>query len=865
MEVGCQWGVAPTSKVLLLFMNLPQIPSYEFEALIGEGGAGASYRCRYQGQSVRVVKVFNGMAVNHSLINHALTAVGSAVPHPNLVPVHAFNLQQAPYYYITDFYAGPNGEPSTVDHVAGHLPPPVAWRLVEQLVNSLSFLHRLDVLHTCVKPGNIFVEFKDGEVQNIRLGDFGQGLVPGIHYFEIGDTCYFAAPEQLRDRDFSHGKGKRWDVYAFGVVAYYILNGKLPRLEERYRDYLRKRKNPRHPTAALQQDDPIDFSLILFEEPEITWPKRPRNEYEEQLRNVIDQCLSLSPDDRPADLREVARTFETIRHTADIELLKRQHHAQLRGKSIKVRTLLGTTGIFLLTSFLLLGAALMGFTKVATEADKVVKAEQRRKSDLLKQKSLFDSKVSQEEALRMAAQSETNVRRAEATKARAFLFDSQAQADRFFSAILRSDEIDFPGFQEMRRENLEAAADYFTKFLSTYGKDRDFARQLCRADLFLGEIRRSQGRHAEALTHLSKARDGLQKLEITADFRPEFLRECAHIERSVHEIELARGNFAASDEALARSKAFFEELGKSGPGTEAGVELAKNQLAATRLLLERGKYGDAEAGFQKLIDQLTPLLAANPADARVKSDLGECYVRMATLVRRRADTKTALELVRNASRLFAELIEANGEIESYQYLLAVALNQQGEITGEVPVLRDAITLLDRVTRLQPELPLYRYELANSYGRLAEVLRREGQTDQALPLNEMALKLLKELLGKDPFAPLYRFATARQNIALAQALLDSSKDKEAANRFEESISALDKLVKEDPEQAEYLLLLAQAQGYAGLAHQHLNDKNDAMNLYEAAKASWTTFLVRFPNHAEATETVAWLNERLERQL
>ncbi len=846
-------------------MNLPQIPSYEFETLIGEGGAGASYRCRYRGNSTRVVKVFNGMAVNHSLLNHALTSVGASVPHPNLVPVHAFNLQQAPYYYITDYYQGPDGDPATLDQVAGQLPPPVAWRLVEQLVNALSFLHRLDIIHTCVKPGNIFVEYKDRDIQNVRLGDFAQGLVPGIHYFEIGDTCYFAAPEQLRDRDFSHGKGKRWDVYAFGVVAYYILNGKLPRLDDRHRDYLRRRNNPRHPTAALQQDDPIDFSLLLYEEPDISWPKRPRNEYEEQLRNVIEQCLSLSPDDRPADLREVARTFETIRYTADIELLKRQHHAQLHGKSIKVRTLLGTTGIFLLTSLLLLGAALMGFTNVATEANKVVKAEQKRQSDLAKLKSISDAKVAQEESLRLAAQSETNVRRTEATKAKAFLFESQEQADRFFSAILRADEIDFPGFQEMRRANLESAAAYFSKFVSVYGKDPEFARQLCRADLFLGEIRRSQGRSEEALKHLVKARDAMKTLEVPADTRTEFLRECGLIERSVHEIELARGNFAIADEALVRSNAFFEELAKANPASGADAELAKNRLAAARLLLGRGSYEAAETAFQKLVEQLSTLSAAKPEDSWTKEQLGECYVRLASLVRRHANDKSALELVRNAARIFAELIEGNGEIESYQYLLAVALNQQGEITSELPVLRDATTLLDRVVRLQPDSTTYRYELGYSYGRLAEILRREGQTDQALPLNEMALKLFKELLGKDPFAPAYRHAIARQNIAMAQALLDSSRPRDAAERFEESISVLEKLVTEDPDHAEYLLLLAQAQGHAGLARQNLDDKTKAISFYQAAKSSWTTFLGRFPNHPEATETVAWLNERLERKL
>jgi serine/threonine protein kinase/tetratricopeptide (TPR) repeat protein len=846
-------------------MNLPQIPSHEFEELIGEGGAGSTFRCRFHGGARRAVKVFNGMAVNQSLLNHALSTVGASDPHPNLAPVHAFNLGHPPFYYITDFYGDAQNRPATLDQVAGKLPPPAAWRLVEQLIDALAYLHRQDVIHSCVKPGNIFLETGEGGQLNLRLADFGQGLVSGIHYFEIGDTCYFGAPEQLRDRDFSHGKGKRWDVYSFGVVAYFLLNGHLPRLDSRYRDYLRRKRNPRHPTAALQQDDPVDFSVAVFEEPDITWPKRPRNDYEAQLRAVIGQCLSLSESDRPVDLREVAKTFETIRHEADIALLKRQHAAQLRGKQIKVRTLLGTTGIFLLTSLLLLGAALMGFTKVATEANKVVKAEQKRQSDLRKQETIFNAKVRQEQELRVAAQSETSVRRAQATDARAFLFESQRQADRFFSAILRADEVDFPGFQDLRRENLEQASGYFGKFLQAYGKDPEFAREICRADLFLGEIRKAQGRFPEALVHFAKARDAMSGLDLPAAERPAWLRELALLERSVHEIELFRSQFAAADEALERSSARFTELLALDAASGAERELIANRMAAARLLQDRGRHPEAEAALRELGDAIAAFVADRPDDSDSQALLGEVYQRLAAAVRRHGDAKAALEFQRQAARIFATLIEANGEIEAYQYRLAMALNQQGELSGEIQPLQDAIRLLDRVVRLQPDSPLYRFELASSHGRLAEILRREGQHDQALPLNETALGLLAELLAKDPDSRAYRFALARQNVALAMSWLDTGKDKESAARFEETIGSLERLVAEDPEHAEYLLLLAQAQSHAGLARQHLEDRPRALAHYQTAKASWTAVLERFPDHAEAVETVAWLDERLERKL
>lgn len=844
-------------------MNFPNIPGYEFETLLGEGCCGAAYRCRYEGGGYRTVKILNGMAVNPGLLNHALTTVTRLPQHPNLAPLHTYNLGQAPYYLVTDYFAAPHSaEPATLRRVAGKLRPNQAWNLIEQLCGAIAFLHKYDVVHTAIKPGNLFVVEEGDKSLRLRLADVGQGLVAGLHYFELKDSGFFASPEQLADGDFSHGKGKRWDVYSFGVVSYFLLTGHLPRLQLRYTAHLQGAG--KRATSALRREDPREYFHAIQQEARYQWPSTPKNDYESKLRSVVDRCLRLDPGERPVDLREVARDFETIRHNADLELLAKQHRAQLRGQTIRIRTLLGTTGIFLISSVLLLIAAVIGFSRHMSAVAEISEAEKRRVADLSKQRTLFDEKVRLEVQLRQAAQKESASATDLAATLRNELKNTKTYTDRFFASLLSLKDFDAPGFQDTRRKELAQAVEYYESFRNQYQRRPEFAPEVARAHEFLGEVKLAQGRISEAAADLTLARDFLERLIKSPNPDPGLLRQTALAERTLAEVEQLRGEGGRMRENLERSSQLFQEVAIRGGQPQAiALELLTNNYGLAQLDLLEGKYEVARTSLDAVVAKVASLREKEPGDNAAKSLHAKALTASGTLARRQKQEEQAKKLFRAAATLFAELIQAEANVEDHQYYLAMCLNHTGELEGNGAVLLDAHKLLDRIVRLNPSDHRYRFELARSYGRLASIQRQEAQADQAEQLNTRAVSLLTELAKEEPGVRSYQYYLGIQYLEMARLYGDAQKYQEAATRVDQALTAFQDLVAKEKDNDEYLTTLAKALGHAGFVRKSLGDKDLAKSHFSAARDAWKQLLQHVPEDREAAAGLAWIEDQLSR--
>jgi len=844
-------------------MNLPQIPGYQFEELVGEGGCGAVFRCTFEDGSTRMVKVLNGLAINHGLLSHALTSVVNLPQHPNLEPIHAFNLAQTPYFYATDYYAfeGTN-TPSTLEYLLGRLKSKVAWRLIEQLVSGLAFLHQHEVIHASVKPGNIFVSHDaNKDSYQLFLGDFGQGLVTGLHYFEMGSTGYYASPEQLANGDFTHGKGKRWDVYSFGVVAFQLLTGCLPRMDQRFRQYLDEREQQsRDETAVLRQEDPRTFYDLIHQEEEVVWPIPPKNEYEAQLRAVVERCLNLDPAKRPVDAREIARGFEKIRYEADTASLENRFKAQLRGKNIRIKVLLGTTGIFVLASLLLLGSALLGFSFYGTAMEEVRRGEQAKKDALKKQEEAFREKVATEENLRIEAQEGAAMDERLAAQARNFLKYSQSNADTFFEMILSAGDVDLPGFQSDRREALEKAALHYQAFINDYGGDEEFRRSLAKAHRYLGQIRKSQGRLSGAVVELLAARDILDEINTTGRDL-DLVRQAGTIERSVAEIEIMRGDLEGAQLALNQSSQRFQTLQGVALSDRNLFDLTQNVYLTAQIKLSAEDYDGASTDLGKVSDVMLELRERDPSSEQYKYLLARTFSDIGFVFLQKDNMDGARQMHQKAAELFAELIQQNPQVEDYQYHLALCLNQQGELESNRDKILDAVKWLQRIVALRPSDHRYRFQLAYGFGRLAEIQRDEGQPEDAIKLNALAIELLDELISQEPDVARYKLALATQNSEIAQLKSDLEKYNEASEHLAQSVKLLDSLQNEEPSNPDYLREVAKTWGTYGFVTRKLGDASKAKTQTQAAIDAWNKLLQVSPEDAEAKGTLDWLNNQL----
>jgi serine/threonine-protein kinase len=154
-----------------------------------------------------------------------------------------------------------------------------------QVAEALDSLNTLGLVHCDLKPNNILINSQG----MAKVIDFGQTCPVGTVKKRIQGTPDFISPEQVKCEPVSI----RTDVFNFGATLYWALAGRsLPTLFT-----IKKSEN------SFLFDD-------IMATPASLNPRVP-----ESLSNLVMECVKTNPAKRPADLKEVGRRLEIIRHS----------------------------------------------------------------------------------------------------------------------------------------------------------------------------------------------------------------------------------------------------------------------------------------------------------------------------------------------------------------------------------------------------------------------------------------------------------------------------------------------------------------------------------------------------------------------
>ena len=191
----------------------------------------------------------------------------SSLRHPNIISVidYGFDEQNNPFFtmeYLPDA--------RTLNEFAVFASFDEQVRVLCDVLQALTYLHRRGIIHRDIKPGNILID----DNEQVKVLDFGLAYDVVLPKDEltnndsIGGTFAYMAPElfQLKPATI------QTDLYAVGILAYEMFTGKHP-FEGGSLTALML--NIMSSSADL---DPIDA----------------------RIRHVIGDLLQLNPDDRPA-------------------------------------------------------------------------------------------------------------------------------------------------------------------------------------------------------------------------------------------------------------------------------------------------------------------------------------------------------------------------------------------------------------------------------------------------------------------------------------------------------------------------------------------------------------------------------------
>lgn len=182
---------------------------------------------------------------------------------PEILPLRERNY----LYFIQSWHEGA----SLQQHLnAGHhFTCTEATGLGIRLLKALGALHRLDVLHRDVKPGNLHLDVA-GKLRLLDLGVAFCPTSPAWNVEGVPGTPSFLAPELFGDAKAS----PQTDLYAAGVTLYHLLTRKYPYGE--VEPFQRPRFGDPVPPSRYRPDIPIWLENVLLK----ACARNPENRFE---------------------------------------------------------------------------------------------------------------------------------------------------------------------------------------------------------------------------------------------------------------------------------------------------------------------------------------------------------------------------------------------------------------------------------------------------------------------------------------------------------------------------------------------------------------------------------------------------------
>jgi eukaryotic-like serine/threonine-protein kinase len=213
---------------------------YVIESLIGRGGMGEVYEARNPrvGKRVAVKVIVAEHSRSPANVDRFLQEAKAAaqIDDPNIIDfLDASEFDDGRTYLVMPFVEGCSLE-DLCDQL-GPIPLDVAATILLQICGGLEAAHRNGIVHRDVKPQNILVGPRQQRQYFVRIVDFGIAklLDPQLagkfvtHTRALMGTPGYMAPEQARgDRNVD----ARADVYAVATVAYRMLTGRRPYMDE---------------------------------------------------------------------------------------------------------------------------------------------------------------------------------------------------------------------------------------------------------------------------------------------------------------------------------------------------------------------------------------------------------------------------------------------------------------------------------------------------------------------------------------------------------------------------------------------------------------------------------------------------------
>jgi len=758
-ELTLGWRPAPG-------LEIPRRPKWFLTEKLGEGGFGEVWLGHHgKTHDARVFKFcyqadrLRSLQREVTLFRLLKETLGS---RSDIARILDWNFEKAPYFLESEYTEGGNLLEWTAERGgADAVPRAQRLELIAQIADALSAAHSVGILHKDVKPSNVLITNGTSGNPQVRLTDFGIGVVTdrgvlaerGITLFELtemvangtssaGGTHLYMAPELVEGRTPT----VQADIYALGVMLYQFLVGDFSRAL----------------ASGWRRD--LDDEILI-----------------EDIASMVDG----HPDRRLRDAREVAerlRTLEERRALRDAERREREERdAERRALERAQRRRKISALIAAAATVVLVVVSILAYQ--AIEARK--EAERRR----AQAENLIGFMVG-------------DLREKLAPIGRLEILDEVGdQALAYFDAVpsndLTNDEI-FRRSQalyqigEVRfasgnlREALQAYRDSLTNALSLPQGEAakpEWLKGLGTSHFGVGYVRLRQGDLEGALESFQEYLHIAEELVAREPTELEWQLETAYALSNIGSVQQARGDLDEASESFSRSLAIRQMLVATDPSNIAwrrGLGVAHNKLGV--VLNSLGRPREALKHFEEdlRISQNLAALAPLDTDLQHRVGVGHAYV--------------------------AYILEALGRLDDAMEDLVLGRKSLLELTRRDPTNSGWLRDLAVVNR-----------------QIGSVELDKGNPRAALESFRSAHTMLQDLVEQNPTDSGWQMDLIHAELSVGRALLLLRDDRAARETLSRGIQRAMALGDQRAEDHSVMALAARGHLLLGVAHEHSGNR------------------------------------------
>jgi eukaryotic-like serine/threonine-protein kinase len=268
---------------------------YRVERILGTGGMGCVFEATHQvtGKRFAVKWLLPDLSGHGDAVQRFIreAQVAGRFEHPNVVEVYDVGQERGSFFMVMELLQGESLGARLRGR--GKLDPIEACGLIIPCLRGVHRAHQAGIVHRDLKPDNIYVCAATAETpETPKVLDFGISKVAArageVHASItrtglVMGTPHYMSPEQLRGKEMDH----RVDVYAFGVIMYELLSGKLPFPGDTYGEL----------AVKIATETPVP---LLRENPKLA----------PGLVAVVNRAMSRDPAARYPSLDELGRALE---------------------------------------------------------------------------------------------------------------------------------------------------------------------------------------------------------------------------------------------------------------------------------------------------------------------------------------------------------------------------------------------------------------------------------------------------------------------------------------------------------------------------------------------------------------------------